>query len=695
MAGLSEAEPSTQLRARALEVIGLDDPAAQDPAVSGAKAANLAIAAARGIAVLPGLVVTTAATHDGRLARCALGPLKTAFHALGGDEDVRFVVRSSSTAEDLANSSMAGQFTSVLGVRGWAALLDAVETVLRSGQRREGSRPMAVLVQPQLETHCGGVLFGLDPVVGDTRHLVIEAVEGTPDSLVSGRANAVHCVVSPTGRLIAGGSARQRQLLPRRRRRKLANLARHAAAAFGGPQDVEWAVSDDRRLWLLQSRPVTAVAEPVATHGPIFGTGPVAETFPDPLRPLEVSLWIDPLRDGIAGALQVTGAVARRHLHRSPVAIVVGGRVALDLELLGIAPRRRSGWRVLNPAPAARRLVAAWRVGRLRAALPALIGDVLEDVDAELTSLGDLDDLDADALIELLVRARDHLVALHAYEVMAGMLLHSDETSSLASIAVAALGEARAEGLTDREVVATRPVTLALVPPSIAGAWRLPAAPATSAGQDLGVGGLGPRDALRLRCRWVQEVGAIAAERLGTLFALDGKVDEAAAITELSLDEIRAAWRGEFAADRKRSRWAAGPPLPPVFRLTSSGSPVAVRRSSHSAHDGLPTSAGRAVGVARHDPAGIRDGEPAVLITDTLDPRLAPVLPSVVGLVSETGSALSHLAILAREMHVPTVVAVPDARARFPVGTRVLVDGRTGEVSVIEADEGGQACSVR
>ena len=77
-----------------------------------------------------------------------------------------------------------------------------------------------------------------------------------------------------------------------------------------------------------------------------------------------------------------------------------------------------------------------------------------------------------------------------------------------------------------------------------------------------------------------------------------------------------------------------------------------------------------------------------VLVTGTLDPGLAPTLPLLAGLVSETGSALSHLAILAREMCVcPTVVAVSDARSRFPTGTSVLVDGTTGEVRLLEEVE--------
>jgi pyruvate,water dikinase len=85
----------------------------------------------------------------------------------------------------------------------------------------------------------------------------------------------------------------------------------------------------------------------------------------------------------------------------------------------------------------------------------------------------------------------------------------------------------------------------------------------------------------------------------------------------------------------------------------------------------------------RWSPAGAETG--TVLVVSSLDPGLAVVLPSLAGLVSETGSALSHLAILAREVGVPTVVGVADARRRFPPGSNVLVDGQTGDVRLLEA----------
>jgi pyruvate,water dikinase len=74
-----------------------------------------------------------------------------------------------------------------------------------------------------------------------------------------------------------------------------------------------------------------------------------------------------------------------------------------------------------------------------------------------------------------------------------------------------------------------------------------------------------------------------------------------------------------------------------------------------------------------------------VLVVRSLDPALAPLLPELSGLVAETGSVLSHMAVLAREYRVPTVVGVPDAVHRFPPGTTLTLDGGTGAITVEQA----------
>jgi phosphoenolpyruvate-protein kinase (PTS system EI component) len=66
------------------------------------------------------------------------------------------------------------------------------------------------------------------------------------------------------------------------------------------------------------------------------------------------------------------------------------------------------------------------------------------------------------------------------------------------------------------------------------------------------------------------------------------------------------------------------------------------------------------------------------------------VLPRVAALVAETGNPLAHVAILAREANVPTVVGVAGATDRFSPGTVVRVDGATGEVTAVTEEEDGE-----
>jgi phosphohistidine swiveling domain-containing protein len=663
----------------AAHVLSLDDPAASDPTYTGAKAANLARAAAAGVPVLPGVVVSTAAALNGRLDDADLLALRTSWDRLVARHPGTYVVRSSSTVEDIGSSSMAGQFTSVLGVGTWIELVEAVQRVLASAARPRDlttdARPMAVLIQPELRPVTGGVLFGVDPVSGDTKRLGVDVAAEGPDAVVSGRVAAAHLVLDRRGR-VRSGSDTATSLLPRGHRRELVALADRVGRLFGGPQDVEWAYDEQGRLWLLQSRPITALAGRVGT-GPLLGPGPVSETFPEPLRPLEVELWVEPLRAGIRRALAVTGSTGRRHLERSPIVVVVGGRVAADLELLGVTTRRRTGWQILNPVGPTRKLVAAWGVGRLRAALPALTEDLIRAVDEELSALPPLGGTSDADLLEVLDAARTDLRSLHGYEVLAGTLLGREPTATGIGLAVAALQRRRPAG-DDDAVVAHSPIVLALLPPAILRPRKLPAvsgSPTTSAG----VHDLPPREALRLRCRWLQELTARVVEELAARLVATDRLPTADDVVHLSLSELQDLIDGgDPPTDLETRRaWQPGPPLPVRFQLGADASPVA---TGPGGADGVPGGGRRATGMVRHQGTPAAPGRRDVLVVDTLDPRLAAELGDLAGLVSESGSPLSHLAILARERGVAIVVAVPDARRRFPEGCEVLIDGATGQV---------------
>jgi phosphohistidine swiveling domain-containing protein len=669
-------------------VLDLDDARAQEPEVAGAKASALSRARVAKLPALPGFVVTTEGVRA-LVARDKSGAAMFAVHdkwrELSENGERALVVRSSSPNEDGASQSMAGMFTSVLDVRGWPAFLDAVDAVARSGQ----GAPIAALVQPFLQPAWGGVLFGADPVTGRSDRLVVAAVPGGPDRLVSGEVDGAQLALSPRGRLREASEDTPAALRSRKVRRPLARLAARARATFGGPQDIEWAIEANGSVVLLQSRPITALGDEARAAGPVFGPGPVAETFGLPLRPLEEDLWVAPLRDALREALTLAGATPARQLRGSPIVVTVGGRVAVDLDLLGLTRRRRSVLRKLDPRPPARRLKAAWRVGRLKVALPALAEDLIAGIDADLRSVPDMTILATADLIRLLRRSHQTLVALHGHEVLAGLLLdEGDELPSAASAALRVLAE-RGPELDDAQLVAAHPVLLGLVPPHISTALELPPAPPllpSSSSEDETVA---TRESLRLRVRWVQELTARAALVLGQRLVERGVVASPESVVNLRLDELAAAFdsRGTIALDLREAIEPA-PPLPASFRLTDDGIVVPVRAGQDDGGKGA--GGGRGAGPVR---IGVDVApEPGdVLVVRTLDPGLAAILPGLGGLVAETGSVLSHLAILAREYGVPTVVGLADATSKFSPGTWVVVDGSTGEVSELAGGEWGAA----
>ena len=671
-------------------VLALDDPRALAPELAGAKAAALAAAARAGLPVLPGIVVTTSA------ARPLGDDVRAAWSELSHAGEVSLVVRSSSTVEDGSNSSMAGLFTSVLDVWGWDDFSTAVETVLASsnvvalssGSSTSGQQPMAVLVQRYLRATTGGVLFGIDPVSGRRDRMVVSATDQGPSALVSGAVDGTRYELDRSGRRRPGPSgghgAVGPSVLDRGQLHRLARVARSAERAFGGPQDIEWAFDGDGRLWLLQSRPVTATGDAARATGPVLGPGPVAETFPDPLSPLEEDLWLPPLRAAMSSALGLAGTVPSRRLATSPVVVSVGGRLAADLDLLAVREPSRSLLRRLDPRPPARRLVAAWRVGRLRAALPALAEDLVATADADLLALDALDGLPDTALLNLLDDAGHALTALHGHEVLMGWLVGTSTSSATAaSVALRALARGRAEGLGDEEIVARSPVVLALVPPRIGPPPALPPTladpPAVQVATDRAAT---LREALRLRSRWVQELTARAAWELGGRLQRRGVLDTVEQVRLLGREELTAAVRHRRAPSglAGRGHQLVSAPLPARFRLTPDGGVVPVQGASTSGA-GSGAGGGRGMGVVA-SASGVPELG-AVLVVRTLDPGLAPLLPRLGGLVAETGSVLSHLAILAREVGVPTVVGAEGAVSRFPLGTTVVVDGTTGEVAVV------------
>ena len=669
-------------------VLDLGDAAATEVELAGGKAAALARAETAGLRTMGGLVLTTAfcgAVDDGA-AVDGHPAVREAFERAGGDRR-DLVARSSSVIEDTAESSMAGQFVSVIGIHGLDAFTAAVQQVLDSREAAGAAGgPIAVLVQPLLEPDVGGVLFGVDPVSGRSDRRVVSAVRGGPEPLVSGEVEGCRYVLDPAGNVIEF-APNDGPTLSRGRLRALAALSASVDRTFGGPQDVEWAIGRDETLWLLQSRPVTTEVRGVP-RGPIYGPGPVAETFPEPLTELERDLWVPPLREAVEEAVRLSGSSSRKDLEASDVVVAIDGHVAIDLRLAGEIPPPRSLGRKLNPIPAAGRLRGAWRVGRLRAALPGLAENLLDRVDADLEAVPALPELTSRQLIALLHRSRTILRALHAHEILMGMLTDTGGNRMTgASVALRVLVEAREDGLSDDEILNRSPIVLALVAPKVAPRPQMPAeatainlGPDHDSGNDNGI----LREALRLRVRWMHELSGRSAWALGERLAASGDLTEPGLIRHMSLEHIEAVATNRAVVVPKlvaTHEHDFGARLPAWFQVSDIGRPI---RAQCASEVGGGTGAGGGVrsGPVTYDvedpPAG------SVLVTTTLTPGLGPLLSRLDGIVAETGSVLSHLAILAREAGVPTVVGYARATEDLPEGAIVEVDGESGRVTIQE-----------
>ena len=259
--------------------------------------------------------------------------VREAFERVGGD---RTGSRggSSSVVEDLATSSMAGQFDSVIGIHGFDVFVDAVKAVLDSRERAGAAEhPIGVLVQPLIEPAFGGVMFGVDPVTGRTDRRVVSAVLGGPEPLVSGEVNGSRYVLDASSAKVVEFSADDGPSLATADLRRLVDLSATVASVFGGPQDVEWAIATDKQLWLLsraRSPPRSA-----GSAGPTTARARLPKRSRHPLTELERDLWVPPLCDAVSEAVVLAGSATEAQVDASDVVVCVDGHVAIDLRLAG------------------------------------------------------------------------------------------------------------------------------------------------------------------------------------------------------------------------------------------------------------------------------------------------------------------------------------------------------------------------
>ena len=298
-----------------------------------------------------------------------------AYRKLGGG---LVAVRSSATAEDLPEASFAGQQRTFLNIQGeqevvaavqgcWASLFEPRAIFYRVhqgfGHLKIG---IAVPVQKMIQSEVSGVLFTLEPITNDQSKIVIEAVYGLGETIVSGDITPdLYLVDKGKLKIIDKTIARQEWQLVRnpswrrdeaevnittlispanQAKQKLADediialsrLSQKIEGLYQFPQDIEWAKQGEG-LFIVQTRPVTTIKptteieEAPALEGVILLSGVAASPgiAAGPVKIIHQASEIDKVESGAVLVAEMTTPDFVPAMKRA-VAIVTnrGGRTA-------------------------------------------------------------------------------------------------------------------------------------------------------------------------------------------------------------------------------------------------------------------------------------------------------------------------------------------------------------------------------
>ncbi len=221
--------------------------------------------------------------------------IKDAYVKIGGG---LVAVRSSATAEDLPEASFAGQQSTFLNITGeeevvaavhecWASLFEPRAIFYRHQQGFDHFKVgIAVPVQKMVQSEASGVMFTLEPVTSDESRIVIEAVLGLGEMIVSGDVTPDTYIISKDGlkitskkiapqewKLVRNDAAKGKEanikvlLTPEEQARQkisdtdiitLAKLGEQLEEHYQFPQDIEWA-KEGQEIFIVQTRPVTTI----------------------------------------------------------------------------------------------------------------------------------------------------------------------------------------------------------------------------------------------------------------------------------------------------------------------------------------------------------------------------------------------------------------------------------------------------
>ena len=198
-------------------------------------------------------------------------------------------VRSSATSEDGKSHAWAGQLETFLNVdetniiesvkKCWKSLFSPRALFYRVKNEDKSNISVAVVVQKMIQSEASGVAFSVNPVSNNRNEIIIEAVLGLGEAIVSGSVSPDSYIVDKNKEIIINKDINNQkskiiktkegnewitltngesQKISDKKILELANTIKDIESFYEFPVDVEWAI-DNNEIFILQSRPITTV----------------------------------------------------------------------------------------------------------------------------------------------------------------------------------------------------------------------------------------------------------------------------------------------------------------------------------------------------------------------------------------------------------------------------------------------------
>ncbi|MDD2224866.1 MAG: phosphoenolpyruvate synthase [Candidatus Shapirobacteria bacterium] len=212
----------------------------------------------------------------------------------GGLKDVPVAVRTSATAEDTADASFAGQGDTFLNVTGetnvlhrvrdcWSSLFTPRSIFYQVKKHYNHFKiGVAVPVQRLIQSDISGVMFTVNPVTNEKNQIIVETIWGLGEYIVQGTVSPDQYIINKNDwsvisenhveqktELIRAEHETKEIIVPKFKQNKnkinttmaikIAKIGQKLHEHYGKPQDIEFAIDNKGKLFIVQTRPITTV----------------------------------------------------------------------------------------------------------------------------------------------------------------------------------------------------------------------------------------------------------------------------------------------------------------------------------------------------------------------------------------------------------------------------------------------------